>query len=66
LQGARAARPENGIDAAGGLAEIETGVSRRSACHHGVLSRDTAFLEKPFTPGALAAKVRQVLDAKST
>lgn len=32
----------------------------------GVVEPGAAFLEKPFTPGALAAKVRQVLDGKDS
>ena len=32
----------------------------------GVVEPGAAFLEKPFTPGALAAKVRQVLDSKGS
>jgi two-component system, cell cycle sensor histidine kinase and response regulator CckA len=29
---------------------------------HGVLESNIAYIQKPFTPGILAAKVRQVLD----
>ncbi|MFN8187860.1 MAG: PAS domain-containing protein [Gaiellales bacterium] len=31
--------------------------------HHGVHSQEMPFIQKPFLPGALAAKVRSVLDA---
>lgn len=37
----------------------DDGILRR-----GVLQGDTAFLQKPFTPGQLARKVRGVLDSR--
>jgi two-component system cell cycle sensor histidine kinase/response regulator CckA len=30
---------------------------------HGILAEEVAFLQKPFSPAALAHKVRGVLDA---
>jgi len=33
--------------------------------YHGVLETETHFIQKPFTPDALARKVREVLDESS-
>jgi two-component system, cell cycle sensor histidine kinase and response regulator CckA len=42
-----------------------SGYTSDPAVHHGVLNRGLSFLQKPFVPATLAARVREVLDAPS-
>jgi two-component system cell cycle sensor histidine kinase/response regulator CckA len=41
-----------------------SGYTDEAIVHHGVLPSDVSLLQKPFTAGSLARKVREVLDSK--
>jgi FixJ family two-component response regulator len=43
-----------------------SGYADDDALRHGVREGQAAFLQKPFTRGALARRVREVLDARQT
>ena len=43
-----------------------SGYTDEAIVHHGIQESGAAFLQKPFLPDALARKVREVLDTRST
>jgi CheY-like chemotaxis protein len=43
-----------------------SGYTDDAIVHHGVLDPGIAYIQKPFAPDALASKVRQILDGRST
>jgi hypothetical protein len=40
-----------------------SGYADHAVVHHGLLDPSAVFLQKPFTAGALARKLREVLDS---
>jgi DNA-binding NtrC family response regulator len=42
-----------------------SGYTDDTIVHHGVLEKDAEFIQKPFSPGQLAIKVREVLGGRS-
>jgi len=43
-----------------------SGYTPQAILHHGELEADTFFIQKPFTPSSLSAKVREALDHAAT
>jgi DNA-binding NtrC family response regulator len=44
---------------------LMSGYTRDEAARRGIASERYAFLEKPFTPSKLAARVRELLDGRT-
>jgi two-component system cell cycle sensor histidine kinase/response regulator CckA len=42
-----------------------SGYTDDAIVHHGVLSSEMSFVQKPILPGPLLAKIREVLDRRS-
>jgi DNA-binding response OmpR family regulator len=63
----------NGKEVANQLAVLRPGIkvlfisgySGEVIAHHGVLDAGVAYLQKPFTPDALTAKVREMLESEN-
>ncbi len=61
----------SGRELVGRLSEIHpetkvlymSGYTDDAIAHHGVLDAGVPFIEKPFSPDALASKVREILDS---
>jgi len=43
-----------------------SGYTDDAIVHHGVLDAKTPFIQKPFSPDALARRVREILDSRPT
>jgi two-component SAPR family response regulator len=41
-----------------------SGYTNDAIMHHGVLDKEVQFLQKPFTPQALASKILDILNAE--
>jgi CheY-like chemotaxis protein len=63
----------NGRELAGRIARLRpearvlymSGYAEDAIAHHGILQEDVVLLQKPFTPDALAGRVREVLDGEA-
>jgi signal transduction histidine kinase len=52
-----------GLSTVHGIVEQSGGYTDDTMVHHGVLEKDAEFIQKPFSPGQLAIKVRAMLVA---
>lgn len=67
-------RTLSGRELAESLGEIRPGIrtaymsgyTNNAVALHGILEKETHFLQKPFTEEAIARKVREALDGNST